>query len=151
MTPGDRSSALSTSVLIEPTTPRTFTPSVTGTGVVSSTGLDRSDEEPSTFEGSSSLQAHTAFASDFLEQAVEQTTLLQINRNMQAALASLQQMVKLQDRPSGASEGMFPHQKPLPKGGFKELPMPPSNVVINLLREVKGKKAPHRHALRHAQ
>lgn len=100
-----------------------------------------SDELDSAFEGESSLAAHTAFASEFLEQAVGRSssmTGITLNPSMEAALSSLQQIVGMQHRQSSSHVVRFPHQKPFPRGGFKELPMPPLQIVVALLRAIKG-------------
>lgn len=108
------------------------------------------DLDSSAFEGHSSLTAHTVFASEFLEHAVERTSLRDINPNMAAALSSLRQIVGLSQQQrarirrgsgssssGGAREVRFAHQQVLPRGGFRELPMPPVQVVIPVLREIK--------------
>lgn len=38
---------------------------------------------------------------------------------------------------SSAREVRFAHQRPLPRGGFRDLPMPPVTAVIPVLREIK--------------
>lgn len=122
--------------------------------------------DSSAFEGNSSLTAHTVFASEFLEHAVERTSLRDLNPSMAAALTSLKQIVGLSQkqqgsggagvgdsgaRPRRGSSGAsnsggagggsndvrFAHQRALPRGGFRELPMPPVQAVIPVLREVK--------------
>lgn len=121
--------------------------------------------DSSAFEGNSSLTAHTVFASEFLEHAVERTSLRDLDPSMAAALTSLKQIVGLSQRQqgtgggggggmgvgpqgrrgsAGASSGgggsndvRFAHQRALPRGGFRELPMPPVQAVIPILREVK--------------
>lgn len=128
-----------------------------GGGSPSTTTVD-GDSTPneldsSAFEGNSSLTAHTVFASEFLEHAVERTSLRDLNPNMAAALTSLKQIVGLSQkqqartrRGSAGSGGLgggrgsevrFAHQRVLPRGGFRELPMPPVQAVIPVLREIK--------------
>lgn len=75
---------------------------------------------------------------------MERTSLRDITPNMAAALSSLKQIVGLSQqqrartrRGSSASEVRFAHQQALPRGGFRELPMPPVQVVIPVLREIK--------------
>lgn len=81
---------------------------------------------------------------------MERTSLRDITPNMAAALSSLKQIVGLSQqqrartrRGSGSSaagsarEVRFAHQQALPRGGFRELPMPPVQVVIPVLREIK--------------
>lgn len=134
----------------------------------STPGASSHELDSSAFEGNSSLTAHTVFASEFLEHAVERTSLRDLNPSMAAALTSLKQIVGLSQKQqasggggaqarrgssgqssSGAGGGggggggsssndvRFAHQRPLPRGGFRELPMPPVQAVIPVLREVK--------------
>jgi hypothetical protein len=142
---------------------------------------DPDDDAAPAFEGDSSMAAQTAFASEFLEHTVTRTLLsaappssggphpqhhqlpgqqpqlqhLDLDPDMQSALAALQQMARLMrsqsralHRPDGAErETRFPHAKPLPptqvgpggkkSGGLRALPMPPAHVVVALLRELK--------------
>jgi hypothetical protein len=104
---------------------------------------DDGDAAP-TFEGDSSLTAHTVFASEFLENTVTRSLPPDLDPDMRSALSSLQQIASMQNRPS-PSEARFVNAKPLPKGGIRELPMPPAQVVVGMLREVKG---PGRHRVR---
>lgn len=104
------------------------------------------------YEGQSSLTAHTVQASEFLEHVVERERWnnQQMSPNMQSALSSLQQIVGLQQqRKKGRMMGSmskrevkFPNQKPVPPGGLKDLPMPPAQTVIGMLREIKGRVLP---------
>lgn len=97
------------------------------------------EETTQEFEGNSSMTAHAAFASEFLEQAVTNTSLGRpFNPDIQNALASLQQMVYMQNRKDASHESRFVHQKPVPKGGLSQLPLPPTNIVLALLREIKS-------------
>ncbi|KAK6514978.1 hypothetical protein TWF506_007336 [Arthrobotrys conoides] len=89
------------------------------------------------FEGNSSLTAHTTFASEFLEQAVTKTSR-HLNPDMQNALASLQKMVRMQNRKGDPLESRLAHQQPMPKGGYGQLPLPPTDVILKLLRRVKA-------------
>ncbi|KAF3209467.1 hypothetical protein TWF106_006902 [Orbilia oligospora] len=89
------------------------------------------------FEGDSSLTAHTTFASEFLEKAVTNTSR-QLNPEMQTTLASLQKMVRMQNRKGDPLESRLDHQQPMPKGGYSQLPLPPTDVILKLLRRVKA-------------
>jgi hypothetical protein len=100
-------------------------------------GADDDDDAVSAFEGDSSMAAQTVFASEFLENTVTRTLPLDLDPDMQSALSSLQQIASMQNRPS-ARESRFVNAKPLPKGGLRELPMPPAQVVLAALRELKG-------------
>ncbi|KAL2140329.1 hypothetical protein VTI28DRAFT_3973 [Corynascus sepedonium] len=100
-------------------------------------GIDDDDDEAAlAFEGDSSMTAQTVFASEFLENTVTRTLPPDLAPDMQSALSSLQQIVSMQNRPS-AHESRFANAKPLPKGGLRELPMPPAHVVVAALREAK--------------
>ncbi|KAI5458317.1 hypothetical protein BGZ63DRAFT_61582 [Mariannaea sp. PMI_226] len=92
-----------------------------------------------TFEGGSSMSAQAISAGEFLEQVVTMTPLSQQKSpDVQAALASLRQMVHVHTRNGLSQETMFVNQRPLPKGGIAKLPMPPVDVVLHLLREIQA-------------
>lgn len=99
------------------------------------------------FEGDSSMTAHTVFASEFLHLAVGRTSLepgnahVMDNPSLHNALSSLQQIVQMQKRGSTTADIRFLNQKLLPPGGLRELPLPPLNVVVDILRELKGNNA----------
>lgn len=121
--------------------PQNYTaPSVADSSTAYDHDVQSDDDVDQAFEGNSSMAAHTVFASEFLEQAVTNNTSLgrQLNPDIQNALASLQQLVKMQNQKGNSHESRFAHQKPVPKGGVKELPLPPTRVVVQLLREIKG-------------
>ncbi|KAK4157365.1 hypothetical protein C8A00DRAFT_40210 [Chaetomidium leptoderma] len=99
-------------------------------------GDEDDDDADSAFEGDSSMSAQTVFASEFLENTVTRTLPPNLDADMQSALSSLQQIASMQHRPS-AHESRFVNAKPLPKGGIRELPMPPAHVVVATLRELK--------------
>ncbi|KAJ4298382.1 hypothetical protein N0V88_003412 [Collariella sp. IMI 366227] len=96
-------------------------------------GPDDDDDDLSVFEGDIPM---TAFASEFLESTVTRALPHDLDPDIRSALASLQQIVSMQNKPN-PHESRFPNAKPLPKGGLRELPMPPAHVVIATLREVK--------------
>lgn len=97
---------------------------------------DNDDEMDSAFEGNSSMAAQTVFASEFLENAVTQDTSL--SPSMESALSSLRQIVSMQNRKRTNQDSRFPNAKPMPRGGMRELPMPPSPVVVGILRDIKN-------------
>jgi hypothetical protein len=86
------------------------------------------------------MAAHSVFASEFLHEAVTRTSFRMLNPDMESALQSLQQIAASQN-PDSRHDSRFEHVKPMPKGGFRELPMPPMHVVVSLLREAKGEAA----------
>ncbi|PYI22849.1 fungal-specific transcription factor domain protein [Aspergillus violaceofuscus CBS 115571] len=93
------------------------------------------------FEGNSSLAAHSAYASEFLETAVSRSALQVSSPTIQAALSTLKQMVSMQDHQahSPAREIRFPNQKTILGSGIRGLAMPPVQVVLSLLRKFKEK------------
>ncbi|KIX98689.1 uncharacterized protein Z520_05990 [Fonsecaea multimorphosa CBS 102226] len=130
---GDSSASGYTSSAIRTYTPPSMTESSPTYEEVSLNG-----ENEQTFEGNSSMTAHTAFASEFLEKAVTNTPLSRhLSPNIENALASLRQMVQMQQRKDISQESTFAHQKTIPKGGVSQLPLPPTDVVLKLLREIK--------------
>ena len=61
---------------------------------------------------------------------------------MKNALSSLKQIVGMQQRKPSPDRVRFNNQRPLPPGGFRELPMPPVQAVVPLLREFKSTHPP---------
>ncbi|KAK6224786.1 fungal specific transcription factor domain-containing protein [Colletotrichum tabaci] len=115
---------------------RHATPSASTVGDVSILTHDGADSD-SAFEGELSLTAHTMFASDFIESAVQRTSLQDVAPNMHAALSALRQIVSMQSRTSSNREFRFRTQQSLPPGGLADLPMPPMNAVVALLKHMK--------------
>jgi hypothetical protein len=114
---------------------------ITGSSIpttASSGDIDSSDNE-SAFGGDSALTAQTAFASEFLENAVQRTSLREADPSIKAALATLGQLVEMQKQKSVSHGPRFPLQKPVPAGGVSKLPMPPIEVVVPLLKDAKSK------------
>ncbi|KAM0323187.1 hypothetical protein ACHAQA_009037 [Verticillium albo-atrum] len=120
-----------------PTTPSVSAPTTRGEPSSFAHDEDDEDDETEAFEGDLSLTAHTAFARDFLENAVQRTSLNDVTPNMQAALLTLRQMVSLQNESSSLRELKFPNQQALPPGGLPDLPMPPMATVVSLLKHQK--------------
>ncbi|CAK7231948.1 hypothetical protein SCUCBS95973_008096 [Sporothrix curviconia] len=115
------------------------------------------DGGPASFEGTSSMAAQTAYASEFVEQAVTGGhTPMQMDASaanaigdgdMQKALAALRRMAQQQHKQqqhrgkahaSRSPSSHFSRQKPVPRGGVCQLPLPPSDVVLKLLREIRA-------------
>ncbi|OHX01015.1 fungal specific transcription factor domain-containing protein, partial [Colletotrichum incanum] len=115
---------------------RHATPSASTVGDVSILTQDGADSD-SAFEGELSLTAHTMFVSEFIESAVQRTSLQDVAPNMHAALSSLRQIVSMQSKTS-TREFRFRTQQSLPPGGLTDLPMPPMNAVVALLKHMKG-------------
>jgi len=88
------------------------------------------------------MTAHTVLASEYVEHAVTTTPLdQQLSPDIQNALESLRKMVRMQDGKRASHESRFAHQKALPAGGVSRLPLPPTDAVVTLLREIKGQEA----------
>ncbi|KAH6653155.1 hypothetical protein BKA67DRAFT_519399, partial [Truncatella angustata] len=99
---------------------------------------EASTEEPALlFEGGSSLTAHTNLVSNLVSHTVNQTNLPELDRGIQSALSTLRHIVDRQYKKAVGNELGFSNQKPLPRGGLRELPMPPLQVVLQLLRTMK--------------
>ncbi|KAL7621644.1 hypothetical protein AAE478_008971 [Parahypoxylon ruwenzoriense] len=102
-------------------------------------------EDAGDFEGNSSLAAHTAFASEFLENAVQRTPLQQqgSRSKMDAALSSLRRIVNMQEsRRAVSSFCRWPGQKQSSYTSLRDLPLPPMALVANKLREMKHGPVP---------
>jgi hypothetical protein len=91
----------------------------------------------SAFEGASSITAHATFAGEFFEHTVERNSPQDVGPGMREALASLQKLLKFQNRRPNPDDIHFAHTKPLGKGGLRDLEMPPINIVVRILRELK--------------
>ncbi|KAI0868423.1 hypothetical protein GGS24DRAFT_482434 [Hypoxylon argillaceum] len=135
-----------------------------GDADTSTTFLDREDAEP--FEGNSSLAAHTAFASEFLADAVRKTTLgdgRSINPKFDAALNSLRQIINMQNRnqqrsiagvgsphagftnsvPEDESEENYARgRKSFSRTNLRDLPLPPTALVQEQLSDMKHGPVP---------
>lgn len=95
----------------------------------------------SAFQGNSSVNAHAAFAGQFVEDAVTRYTSLEsVHPNMRVAISSLQQLLRMQSQHNTASETHLAHAKSLPQGGLSQLPMAPLTAVVDVLRELKERK-----------
>ncbi|KAL5906764.1 hypothetical protein ACKVV1_011168 [Pyricularia oryzae] len=136
-------------------TPGTVTSSTSSPGAERHAAVVKTDSDAeegeadadAPFEGDSSMTAHTVFASEFLHLAVGRTSLepghahVMGNPSLHSALSSLQQIVHMQKRGSTTADIRFLNQKLLPPGGLRDLPLPPLNVVVDILRELKGNHA----------
>jgi hypothetical protein len=121
---------------------RTYTPSFTAESSTLGGEYVSNKTANQTFEGNSSMAAHTEFASEFFEHALKATTTGHLDPDLQNALTSLKQIVSMRGRQRDAHENCFVHQKPLPKGGIYQMTLPPTDIVLKLLREVQGQLLP---------
>ncbi|PWY79718.1 fungal-specific transcription factor domain protein [Aspergillus heteromorphus CBS 117.55] len=119
-----------------------LSPSATNHTSNAATTLDQHEATPE-FEGNSSMAAHSAYASEFLETAVSRSALPMSTPKMSMALATLKHMVNMQDHKaqSPSREVRFPNQRSIPGSGLRDLTMPPVQVVLSLLRRCK--EQPH--------
>ncbi|OTA75990.1 hypothetical protein M434DRAFT_402582 [Hypoxylon sp. CO27-5] len=104
-------------------------------------------EEAGDFEGNSSLAAHTVFASEFLEHAVQGTPLQQQGSSpkIDAALSSLRQIAHMHETRRTVSsfhEFRLPGLKQPSRTNLRDLPLPPMTLVAEKLREMKHGPAP---------
>ncbi|KAF7627904.1 fungal-specific transcription factor domain protein [Aspergillus flavus] len=94
--------------------------------------------EPVTpFEGSSSLTAHSAYASQFLKNAFSKSHVQITSPKLDAALSTLKHIVDLQ-----GSDTSTKHSEWLPQPrvtSLRELPLPPVDLVMQVLRDIKDK------------
>jgi len=116
-----------------------FTPG-TGSSVAptaaSVNDFDSSDED-SAFGGDAGFTSQSALASEFLENAVQRTSLREVNPGIEAALSNLRSLVEVQKQRSISHGPRFPLQKPLPPGGLAKMPMPPMEAVVPILKANK--------------
>ncbi|KAI1765784.1 fungal-specific transcription factor domain-containing protein [Hypoxylon sp. FL1150] len=120
-------------------------PSANGQDESPSTVFDQ--EDAGDFEGNTSLAAHTAFATEFLENAVQGTPLQQHGGSpkVDAALSSLRQIVNLQENRRTVSsfhEFRLPGLRQPSKAILRDLQLPPMALVAEKLREMKHGPAP---------
>src|SRR3569833_540178 len=123
---------------------RGITPSHAGTAETPSTSNAYASYDPgdsdSVFEGESSLAAHTAFASELFEHAVDRTVLRASHPDISGALQSLRRIASMKNTHPGFHESRFPYYKPQPRTLLQEAPMPPMPLVVALLRMAQGTK-----------
>ena len=104
-----------------------------------SSTVDGQDDGPSSrYEEHSSMSAQAAWASNFLEDAVQRTSLRDTSPSIDEALSSLRQIVEMQHRSTSAPESRFSHRKKLPPNGLKGLEMPPVDSVVAAIRMLRG-------------
>lgn len=100
-------------------------------------GQDSEDDE-STFRHDSAIVDHATGASEDLEHAISSITIDNADPELHDALLNLKLLVELQNRQSVRSRPRFPLQQRLPAGGLGQLPLPPVNVVVGLLKYAQG-------------
>ena len=118
-------------------------------------------DEDENYEGTSSLAAHTAFASEFLQDAVERTSMLDggtgmpwgggggggcldfnnMSPKIEDALTALRRIVDMQKTTTGGRyrppQHESPRRNPITRVNLGDLPMPPMSLVVEKLKESK--------------
>ena len=120
-----------------PSSQSQVTPSATTSDSLRDTLQHHGSDEDNDVEADPTFAAQAVFASEFLQEAVTRTPLQQESR-LESAVKSLHQIVAMQNR-SSSQESRLEHVKPLPPGGFRELPMLPVELVVSFLRQIKSK------------
>ena len=105
---------------------------------VGSTEYDNSDHD-SEYGGDTALSSQANFASEFLTNAVEGTSLSEVNPKMGEALHNLRQLVRLGQQRSISHGPRFPLQRPVPPGGVTKMAMPSQVIVTAILKENRSK------------
>lgn len=108
-------------------------------GYISNAAIEQHDSG-STFEGDSSLAAHSAYAKEFLESAVSHSTPEMFSSpKINEALSSLKQIVEMQSkqRDAGTQRGQLSSRLGT-RCDIRELEMPPLPVVLTVLKKAKG-------------
>ncbi|KAM5385589.1 hypothetical protein ACJZ2D_000788 [Fusarium nematophilum] len=80
----------------------------------------------------------TTGATEDLEHAISSITIDNADPELHDALSNLRILVELQNRQSAGSKPRFPLQQQLPAGGLAQLPLPPVNIVVALLKYAKA-------------
>ncbi|RHZ53966.1 putative C6 transcription factor [Aspergillus thermomutatus] len=108
-------------------------------GFASNTTAALEHDSGTGFEGNSSLAAHSAYASAFLETVVSRSAPQVSTPKINAALTALRQIVNMQSHPPGSSsrEVPLPNQKGGRVSNLRDLDMPPMQVVLPILRQIK--------------
>ncbi|KAJ5461438.1 uncharacterized protein N7458_002990 [Penicillium daleae] len=107
-------------------------------GYTSNLAIEQHDSG-STFEGNSSLAAHSAYAQEFLETAVSHSTPEMFSSpKISEALSSLKQIVEMQSkqRDAGTQRGQLSSRLGA-RCDIRELEMPPLPVVLTVLKRAK--------------
>ncbi|KAH6867834.1 hypothetical protein B0T10DRAFT_502083 [Thelonectria olida] len=122
-----------------PGIPHLSTGNSSGAGTAAGSTIDyASSGDESAIGGDSFLTSHTTHASELLVNAVERTSLHDSNPEMREALSSLRHLVELQAHQSISCGPRFPLQQRIPVGGLGQLPMPPMDVVVRLLKQIRA-------------
>lgn len=119
--------------------PKQYQADLKAPGYISNAAIEQHDSG-STFEGDSSLAAHSAYAKEFLESAVSHSTPEMFSSpKINEALSSLKQIVEMQSkqRDAGTQRGQLSSRLGT-RCDIRELEMPPLPVVLTVLKKAKG-------------
>lgn len=96
------------------------------------------------FEQDPSLTAHALFTKDFLHNVIGNGTLCGLQDDVGDAVDSLRLLVDAQKQHSSSSyETVYTHKRSTPPGlSIRDLPLPPIELVVSVLRMVKGRCSP---------
>lgn len=86
--------------------------------------------------GDSSLAAHSAFASEFLQKVVATNSLQASSPELCDTLDELSSILTQGD--GAGDELAYPHARPIPRASLPEYEMPPLKNAIALIRMAKG-------------
>lgn len=90
------------------------------------------------YEGESSLFAHAIFASRFLQDAISNSTNVEVVREMEAVLDSLRASIHSGKQQSDTPDKLYPRSKVIPPGSTtRGLSLPPIDKVLMCLRMAK--------------
>lgn len=108
------------------------------TGVIGAESYDQPPrDDDQVLNGDHTLKMQSIHASEFLEHAVTNGQVRELNPSIHAALINLRGLMGRQRRRSShGHDQRFPLQRPVPEGGLCRLPLPPKAVVDQLLKEI---------------
>ncbi|KAL4815239.1 hypothetical protein BDW67DRAFT_164736 [Aspergillus spinulosporus] len=87
------------------------------------------------YEGESSLFAHAVFTTRFLQNAINNTTNVELAHEMEIVLDDLTAAVNHGQQQSDALDRLYPHARAIPPGSStRNLPLPPFDKVFTCLR-----------------
>jgi hypothetical protein len=106
-----------------------------------SNGYDHEGEDlesDALFEDNPSFGAHTAFASHFIDETIERDAAPECRQEIDADIAILRQIMELGRHQSWSREVRFDHRDFTAQSNNRNLPVPPLNIVVDLLQKITG-------------
>lgn len=109
------------------------THSTPNTEIITNSGAT---ENPAAFEGNTTTHAHSIFAREVLQKAVESSPMAGRNQELQTALTSLQNIVGRLSVQASTHESIspFPFSQGASISSLKDLQLPPQKYVKELIR-----------------